>query len=221
MRRFIFFTAIIGLLFSAEAQKTDTTGFEGFKAVKLSAHQNLIKTSLFPFLVGQIPWCGEARFTYERMITHNQSFLAGVSYNYPNPVLLLSALVYNTSFKQYSLRGVRGILGYRIYPFKKSTAPEGFFAGGYLSYNFVKVKERNGNGDYFSFNYANASAVAGYQMYLGENFYGEAFGGIGYRYNFIRAYDASTRKSSTQEHYLLRGLKNIKFVLQVNVSYAF
>ncbi|MCS6935196.1 MAG: hypothetical protein NZM35_08620 [Chitinophagales bacterium] len=220
MKRTGFWLALLWCL-ATQAQRKDTTGFEGFKPVRTIPHQNLVKTFPLPFLVGQIMYCGEARFTYERMITHNQSVLVGVSYNYPNLLLLLNDVLYQSGFSRFNIHGARGMLGYRIYPFRTSVAPEGPFAGVYMSYNYARVRERSGNGDFFALHYTNASVVGGYQMYLGDNFYGEGFAGIGYRYNFVQSYDASTGRTSLREISTIPVFKNLKFVLQFNVSYAF
>lgn len=224
-----FRAAIVCLLLlravTAFSQKADTTGFVGFKNVKFASKQNLIKASPLPFLIGQIPICGELRITYERMVTHNQSFIAGMSYNYPNPILffgsLLTAGTGNQSFAGYSLRGVRGMLGYRYYPFKFMEAPSGLFLGPYLTWNYVRIKQRGGNADYLELNYPSASFIVGYQEELAENFFFEGFVGLGYRNNFVVQFDSRTNRLSREPLYVFRALRFIKFPIQVNFSYAF
>jgi hypothetical protein len=175
-------------------------------------------------LVGQIPLCGEFRITYERMIAYNHSLLLGASYNYPNVILLLMSAVADppgTGFKSYSLRGERVMFGYRYYPLTNKDAPEGFYFGPYFSYNFVKMKERKGDDSYVMFNYANASMVAGYQIEMRDGWFVDFMGGLGYRYNFIRSFNAYTKRMETSEIPGIVFLKNIKLTVQINFCYAF
>lgn len=167
--------------------------FEGFKERKLPFKQNIIKSNLIPVLVGQIPLCGELRFTYERMLTHNQSITLGASYNFPNLLLFVMPAITNPNnrtLKDYSMRGGRLTLGYRFYPLKRRHAPNGLFFGPYGSFNFVKIKERKGNGDYLMYCYSNVSLILGYQFHLRKGVFMEFFGGLGYRKNFAVEYDS-------------------------------
>lgn len=210
----------------AQEEETDSTGtgFEGFKDEKeLLERQNVIKASPIPFFVGQIPICGEIRITYERVIAPQHSLLVGASYNYPNIFLLVMSAVADTGvgFKDYSFRGGRGIIGYRFYPLRGKTAPEGFYVGPYFSYNFVKVKEKGGNDDYYTINYANASIVAGYQIHMSKGVHMDFMGGLGYRYNFIVEYDSRLRRTTRYEMEGMPFIKNAKLVLQINLGYAF
>lgn len=230
---FIFFSFV----FSAPvfSQQKDTLGFKGFSSEHyMPAHSTVIKMSPVPFFMGQIPYCGEVRITVEQLVAWNQSLTIGASYNYPSPVLaLISAMNKGggSSFNDYSINGFRGILGYRYYPIKKLHAPNGLYFGPYLSYNFAKIKEKGGSGDYFILNYANAGLITGYQIQLPRNVYLDFFTGLGYRNNFIIEYDSRTNRTSTSfmnssffappGMQNLRFLANVKFYLQVNVCYAF
>ena len=203
----------------------DTTGFQGFKTPKLPYKQNVLKSNVIPIFDGQIFYCSELRLTYEHLITHNQSISAGVSYNFPNIFLLMATahLGQGSVFHTLSMRGARGILSYRIYPLKDTNAPEGFFVGPYVSYNFVKIAEKNGNSSYEVINYFNASGIAGYQ-YLVDGFSIEVFGGLGYRDNFISNYDSRLNKSYTSSLPIVLNLgkfKYVKLVAQINLGYAF
>lgn len=210
----------------------DTTGFVGFaKPPKVAERQNVIKTSPVPLLIGQIPFCGELRITYERAITRHHSVLVGFSYSYPGIVLALASAMDTLGFKvsDYSINGFRGMLGYRWYPLKKKKeAPAGFFVGPYASYNVVTIKLRNGNGSRENLHYANISLVTGYQIVKKNGFTFEFFGGLGYKNNFITGYNAnSNRYISAQPLNTVGGpgvpafINNVKLTLQINMGYAF
>jgi hypothetical protein len=214
------------MVFSLQAQEdVDSSGFEGFKSTgRIPYKQNVIKFSPVPMFVGQIPYCGEIRLTYERMIAYNHSLLLGASYNYPNIILLMMSAVADPpgqGFKRYSLRGGRVIFGYRYYPLKSKDAPEGLYFGPYFSYNFVKIKERKGDGSYEMLNYANASMVAGYQIEMRDGWFCDFMAGLGYRRNFVRSYDAQTNRVSTNEMEGITVIRNIKLTLQINFCYGF
>lgn len=224
MKRSLLLAFSVCTLFTLCAQDADTLGFSGFKQVRFAQKQNLIKASAVPFFMGQIPYCGEFRITYERMLTHNQSLSVGFSYNYPNPIFLLSALLDTgqTLFKAYSFRGARGTFGYRFYPFKEMDAPDGIYFGPYVSYNFVRIKERNGNGSYLDLNYFNAGGIIGYQIKADDNLYFDIFTGIGYRKNFWVEFDARTNRRKVYDTQpLIPALQHVKFYLQINAAYAF
>lgn len=216
---------ILLLLFSGavHSQNADTSGFQGFKEVQLPQQQNLFKVGTTSFLVGQILFCGELRLMYERMLTHNQSLLATVSYNYPSPFLLLGGIFQgkNSIVGQYSIRGGRIALGYRFYPLKKFVGPEGLFFGPYLSYNFAKIKERHGAGDYWTINNWNANMVVGYQLQVADHWYLEAFTGLGYKNAYWFTYDAAHNRSSSEPYYLIKPFRNVNLCGQFNIAYAF
>ncbi len=204
--------------------------FEGFKERKLPFKQNIIKSNLIPVFVGQIPICGELRFTYERMLTHNQSVTIGVSYNFPSLLLFVMPAITNPNnrtLKDYSMRGGRLTLGYRFYPLKRRHAPNGLFVGPYGSFNFVKIKERHGNGDYELFCYANASAILGYQFHLRKGVFMEFFGGIGYRKNFDVYYDAHYKTYQRKDMAAVikpplvgDWFNSVKLSLQMNIGFG-
>jgi hypothetical protein len=210
----------------AQDEEIDSTGagFEGFRTEKrkMPEHANVFKVSPVPFFVGQIPICGEMRLTYERIIAPGHSLVLGGAYNYPNIFLLVMSAVADTAvgFKDYSFRGGRGIFGYRFYPLKGKTAPEGFYVGPYFSYNFVKVKEKGGNDDFYAYHYVNGSVVAGYQLHLRGRVYMDFMGGLGYRNNFIVEYDSRTQRRVRYEMEGIPFIKNVKLVIQYNLCFG-
>lgn len=204
--------------------------FRGFKDRKLPFKQNVIKSNLIPVFMGQIPLCGELRFTYERVLSQNQSITIGASYNYPNLLLFASPTqIFSSNYilKNYSLRGGRITLGYRFYPLKRKTAPTGLFVGPYGSFNFVKIKERNGNGDYLMYCYANASLILGYQFHMRKGVFMEFFGGVGYRKNFEILYDAHYHTTSKRDMSAIikpplvgDWFNYVKLSLQMNIGFG-
>jgi hypothetical protein len=204
----------------------DTIEFEGFKSAKSAARDNLIKGSAIPFFFGQIPFTGEIRIGYERMITHNQSLNFTGGYVYPNPVLFFGSLIArNGLFNKMSIRGGKIGVGYRFYPVKNRQAPEGFYFGPYGSYTFARLKEKRGNDDVYTWHYANAGMIAGYQVKIEEYLYVDMFAGLGYRKNWESFYNSATKKRSTQDLGLppvfMLPHRNVKIFLQFNLCYAF
>ncbi len=212
---------VLGIV--ALAQAKDSTGFQGFKTPRFAERDNIVKWSSFSYITGQIILCGEVRLSYERMLAYNHSLTVTGSYNYPNPILIVDALLRPKSsfLSEYSIRGGRIAVGYRFYPLMGFRAPEGLFIGPYVSYNFVKVKERHGNGDYLTINNFNANAIVGYQFQMGDHWYVEVFSGMGYKNSFMINYDATNNKSSRSPYYLIKPLRHFNLCGQLNIGYAF
>jgi hypothetical protein len=194
----------------------------------VAERQNVIKTSPVPFLVGQIPICGEIRITYERAINRHHSVLIGASYSYPGLLLAATFAMDTNGYKvsDYKINGVRGMLGYRCYPLKKKKmAPAGFFFGPYVSYNMVQIMEK-GYDDYQRIHYFNATMTVGYQIIKKNGFSFEFFGGLGYRKNFTTGYDAYYKRYTAAQQFNfidapIPFLNHVKFALQINMGYAF
>ncbi len=220
----LFFLLPVNLLAQNLPNLEKKREFRGFKDRKLPFKQNVIKSNLIPILMGQIPLCGELRFTYERVLSHNQSLTIGASYNFPNLFLFVMPAVSNpgrTTLKDYSLRGGRITLGYRFYPLKNKSAPNGLFFGPYGSFNFVKIKPRHGNGDFETWNYADACLILGYQFHMRKGVFMEFFAGLGYRKNFIRHYSAHFKTTTEEEYYVIKTpVPNFKALLQMNIGFG-
>jgi len=208
--------------------RADTSGFEGFNAVKFPVKANTVKIGIVPFLVGEIPYCGEIRVTYEHPITHNQSILAGLSYDYPGALLLLASVSSpGSGINQLSWRGGRIMLGYRWYPLKKNDAPKGFYIGPYFSYNFLKIQDKQDHSIYETMDYINASFIVGEQVLARNGFTFDIFCGAGYKDNFIAHNDPNLNVGILKPTDLLgvppapAAAQHIKFTLQVNFGYSF
>jgi len=207
--------------------QADTSGFEGFKATRFPEKANTVKIGLIPLLVGEIPYCGEIRVTYEHPITHNQSLLFGLSYNYPGALLLLASATSGSGISDFSWRGGRLMLGYRWYPLKKSDAPKGFYIGPYFSGNLLKVTDKQDHTIYETMYYLNASMIVGEQVLAHNGFTFDVFTGVGYKDDFIAHSDPNFYVGILRPTDVV-GLANaspaaqhIKFTLQVNFGYSF
>jgi hypothetical protein len=71
------------------------------------------------------------------------------------------------------------------------------------------------------YNFLNISIVTGYQVALGNSWYMDFMGGLGYRRNFSVFYDSRNDRFIKEEMDGIPVIKNIKLVLQVNLCYAF
>jgi hypothetical protein len=217
MRRFLlllFFAA--ALLSRAGAQSSDTIGFKGFRAHKMPRYVNIVKASPVSYLWGQIPFTGELRLSYERMLTHNQSVTAGFSYNYLNPFFAVAFALGGKIPFPISMQGARVQAGYRFYPIKKLEAPEGFFFGPHVSYSFVKVKDRAIQYTEYFISYFNVNLLAGYQFQIDDHFFVEGYTGIGYRMNRGEFVNYARRTTDVQR---IGG--PVKVSLGINFAYAF
>jgi len=223
------FTLPMHLIAQDNKPNEESTDFVGFSTPqKVAERQNVIKTSPVPFLVGQIPICGEIRITYERAINRHHSVLIGASYSYPGLLLAATFAMDTNGYKvsDYKINGVRGMLGYRCYPLKKKKmAPAGFFFGPYVSYNMVQIMEK-GYDDYQRIHYFNATMTVGYQIIKKNGFSFEFFGGLGYRKNFTTGYDAYYKRYTAAQQFNfidapIPFLNHVKFALQINMGYAF
>ena len=71
------------MFIQASAQQDEFQDFKGFSAPKSSHNSGLLKADLIPLLLGQMPFTGELRLTYERQITKNRSLTIGASLQLP------------------------------------------------------------------------------------------------------------------------------------------
>jgi hypothetical protein len=211
---------ILSLVLSTHlyGQVDSDTGFVGFKAPKLAYKSSAIKIGTIPLLVGEIPYCGEIRITYEHSIASNQSLLLGVSYDFPSITLLIASMQMGSGIGGFSWRGGRVMLGYRWYPLKDAKAPQGFYAGPLLSGNFLNIKDKQNAATYETMDYLNASMVTGYQVLAHNGFTFDIFGGLGYRDNFI-SHDSGV--GLPVPFILGSGFQHVKVTAQVNLGYSF
>jgi hypothetical protein len=217
------------------AQDDDLKDFKGFQTQSQFHKRAVIRTSLLPIFEGQIDFTGELRITYEQTIARRQSITIGASYDFPNFILL--AITgggggggrgrggYGGGLRglaRYDIEGGRIALGYRYYISKKRTAPEGFYAGPYFSYNGVQIREKQNPANYEGVNYLNADGIAGYQFIGKRHFSFDIFFGMGYKDNFVTNYNAiADRPYYDYVPRLLPAFKNFKFLMQMNFGYAF
>ena len=210
-------------------------GFQGFVAPKPMQNAGILKFSAVPIFEGQIDFTGEFRITYERKIAKRQSITIGISYDYPNFILLAIGNAFGrgggrhsggsssgANLNTVSVEGGRITLGYRYYPLKKQEGLKGFFVGPYLSYNVVNIREKDNSQNYELVNYFNASAITGYQFVFKNHFELEFFGGLGYKNNFVLHRNQEANQIYGSYVFAQGGaLKYVKLVMQMNFGYAF
>lgn len=220
---------ISALMFINAAAQVDTAAFKGFSTPKSKYHEGILKFNLIPLLIGQMDFTGELRVTYERVIAKRQSITVSASYDFPNFILL--AIGNNFGGRHSSggninsvyIEGGRATFGYRYYPLKKSKVLNGLFVGPYLSYNAVKIQEKNSSAEYSVVNYADASAILGYQKVFPKHWSFEFFGGFGGKNNFV----LHPNTQADQVYHFFNPFRHVavinhlKVVMQVNFGYAF
>jgi len=167
---------------------------------------NVIKIAPIALLFGQILAAAEARVIYELVVAPQQSYYVGVSLNFQNFLTLaLWDSTNQTNGSNWDPRlGGRVQGGYKFYPIKALKAPNGLFVGPHVSYNFLNVEERSVPDARARIVYLNASALAGYQLVLGDRFVMELVTGFGYRRNYAVYY---TRNQKTYTDIWNNGLK--------------
>jgi hypothetical protein len=80
----------------------------------------------------------------------------------------------------------------------------------------------NSGSEYEIANYADASAMTGYQFVFPKHWSLEFFGGIGYKDNFALHYNAHADEVFQQYQFFQNSAMNhIKLVAQMNFGYAF
>ncbi len=211
------------------AQETDSiaTQKKELKTFKVNyrsaAHNNVIKFSPVSPFIGQIPIAGELRVVYERFITHNNSITIGGSFNYISIPYKIMELIADTSGTRLQLWGGRGQVGYRYYPLKSKDAPDGLWLGPIASYNYARISNVRGNGSYIDYHYINAGFLVGYQVHMKNNWYFEAFTGLGYRNNFGIYRDGLSGRTERYDLAIapLPFLTHVKYYLAVHFGYAF
>ncbi|MCS6819500.1 MAG: hypothetical protein RMJ53_09260 [Chitinophagales bacterium] len=184
----------------------------------------MIKFSPFSPIVGQLPISGELRCVYERFVTHNNSVTIGGSFNYLNLAYRLLVFLVDTAVRgRINLIGGRVQAGYRIYPLSGFKAPEGFWFGPTISYNYARLYIVRSNGSTLDYHLFNTGMLAGYQLNFQKHWYFEAFGGLGYKNNIgIYTDGLSGRKERYNIGFPpLPVLRHIKIYLAVHFGYAF
>ena len=235
LKSFIVSLAMFAFNSAAAQQPDELQGFQGFAAPKPMQNAGILKFSLIPIFVGQIDFTGELRVTYERKIAKHQSITIGVSYDYPNFILLAIGNQFSrgsggrhgggrssgANLNSVSVEGGRITFGYRYYPLKKQPGLKGFFIGPWLSYNAANIRDKSASQNYELVNYADACAITGYQLVV-HHFALEFFGGFGYKNNFVTHPNADANQVYRQFTIPQTGpAKYFKFALEMNFGYAF
>ena len=133
--------ALVGLLIpllGLHAQDTVDTTVSKKKKVKpellIPYHRNTIKFNPTPMLIQAVE-VRNITFTYERLITRNQSLSLQAGYLvFPN--LFSDTVAGLINIDKGDKWGLNMAFDYRYYPFSRNRrpAPDGLYIGGYLSY---------------------------------------------------------------------------------------
>lgn len=200
--------------------KSLTTFKESYRS---AAHNNVIKFSPVAAITGQITLAGELRIVYERFIAYNHSITIGGSFNYISIPFKIMESIIDTFNTNMQLWGGRGQIGYRYYPLKSKTAPDGLWLGPIASYNYARATDKRGNGSYTDIHYINAGFLVGYQVNIRKSWYFEGFTGLGYRNNFGIYKDKLSGRTERGDLAIapLPFLRHVKMYLAVHFGYAF
>ena len=232
MRRPKYLLVGISVLIFVNASAQVDTAFRGFSTPKSAYTPSILKFNLIPLLVGQISFTGELRVAYERVIAKRQTITVSGSYDFPNFILVALSNRFGargghngggSNVNSVYINGGRVTFGYRYYPLYESTALNGLFVGPYLSYNVVKIQEKDNSTEWNTVNYADATAIVGYQKVFAEHWSFEFFGGFGYKDNFI-LHPNSQADAFYNGYATFRrsaGLSHLKVAMQINFGYVF
>jgi len=182
--------------------------------------QNIIKTSLLSPLWFQIPFTGEYRLVYERVVNEKIALYLGVGYVGKSALLIGSSSL--TSDSAVQGLGI-GIAGFRVHGGGKLyltdfPAPKGFYIGPHFSYNTAKFFDKSQPNDYLKATFINFNVLVGYQFIVGGGFAFDMFSGFGYK---INTWVLNIENSTIFNDELLFDRFGVKFNLGFNLGYAF
>ena len=185
---------------------------------------NHIKTGPFALLLSQIPFTGEARLLYERVVAPLQASQIGISYIYRTPLLP----------DTFSLDPDLVVRGFRLQAMHKFYVVGELFDGRVLylgplaSFNRVKLYMKDDPYNWFSFNYTNLSLVFGFQEVFFKVLTVDTYMGMGYRYNFMleKEFDEFAPErlpipTDLPRSNILSPNNPIKFSFAINMGYSF
>ena len=152
---------------------------------------------------------------YETTTSPYTSIYIGASYLFPN-VITLQFFSEHKESTGVNLRmgGFRGQLGYKFYLIRSKFAPRGIYVGPHLSYSISKINPRGQPDYYVKMYFMNASAVFGWQFFLGQRFSVDVYSGFGYRHNYLSHYN---RFDGHGSDLMASGLK---FALGINFGFS-
>lgn len=163
---------------------------------------NVLKTNPLAVLWSQIPFTGEVRATYERVMSLDQSSVISLSYVFLSPVDIVREFVRDMEDSlgvNILVRGARVQAAYRFYLSSDEPAPYGIYIGPHASVNGLNLAVKGFPNDYINIYYANAGFLAGYQFRIGPLFVGDVYIGAGYKYNFAEEHSADKFRPSQFE----------------------
>ncbi|MCH8904969.1 MAG: hypothetical protein IIA45_13770 [Bacteroidetes bacterium] len=186
----------------------------------------IVKTNLLATIISQNPFTGEARLMFEKPLSARDASVFSLSYVYANPI-------YRVTFKQafdslgldVRVNGYRVQWAQKIYFTGNLRAPLGFYIGPHASYYTTKISPKGEKYVYATFNFFNVNLISGYQFTLYDMLAIDFYGGLGYRYNYVRERDGLGSPIITHKLEELDIWKfynfPVKISLCINAGYAF
>lgn len=159
--------------------RTDSSKAQGI--FTLTPIKAALKTDLLSLFKGPFFYTSEYKLAGEVLLNGHHSILAGASYI--GPGLIQSAMKKSQAgsfLSSVRIRGYRVFLGYRYYFKNPPLRIEGFYAGPYISYSFVKYSSRSMPSDYITGQKVSVSAIVGLQKFIADRVALDFFIGPGY-----------------------------------------
>lgn len=152
---------------------------------------NVIKINPLAAIIGQNPFTGELRLTYERAIGKSMASFIAVSYNVQAAFKIKRLLP--DSLQNFTIKKVSGFriqVGHKFYLTKFSIPVKGFYLAPHISYNTTKFDIQTDTMYNVTAVLFNVNILTGYQIITGGSFAFDIFTGLGYKSNTWEVYDA-------------------------------
>lgn len=147
---------------------------------------NVIKTNPLALIISQIPFTGEARLMYERAFSHRNATMVGISYVFPNFLIIDSLQALSNRLNlTISMAGFRVQAAQKVYLSSKKRAPYGLYIAPHASVYSARIYIRQNRSFYLNTVFTNVSLIAGYQIIIMDALALDVYTGLGYRYNFL------------------------------------
>lgn len=194
---------------------------ESFKEKKkIPNFQNVLKTGVSSWLIGNMGINGEFRLVYERMLANQHSIIVGASYNYKSPIFALLDAMSDSISIPVNINGYRVQGAYRFYPIKKLKAPNGLYVGPHFSYQSLFLTDKHSK-DYIELSNFFAVAASGYQIVTKKRVSIDFNVGIGYQKTWYKEVLYNGNQPQTIKYPNNLNKIPVKIMTQINIGYAF
>lgn len=200
-------------IYAQDTSDSDHIYFKDSLQQHFQSDFNIFKTNPLTVLWGSIPFTSEYRITYETSTGRKQYANIGAAYLGKNVVLLKGYASLISNPEAYKFNGYKVHFSYRWIIHEFGPHPEGIYVGPYISYAHLRIENTQSAGisDHAIIDHFHIAAIMGAQIKLGGIFYGDVFGGIGYKNN---NWDNHVKYSSQQ----LIDLDNLDYVYDYNIK---